>query len=70
MNTHLNANTTNSSDDCSAYSIDRFCRRYDIGRSKAYEEIRAGRLKIRKVGTRTLIAHDDATAWFDALPQR
>lgn len=38
MNTNLN---TNSNDNGSAYSVDRFCRRYDIGRSKAYEEIRA-----------------------------
>lgn len=52
-----------------AYSIEAFCERFGLGRSKTYEEIRLGRLKIRKVGTRTLIAHEDALAWFDALPR-
>lgn len=53
-----------------AYSIDAFCERFGLGRSKTYDEIRLGRLKVRKVGTRTLIAHEDAIAWFNALPQR
>lgn len=52
-----------------AYSVEAFCKRFDLGRSKTYEEIRLGRLKIRKVGTRTLIAHEDAIAWFNALPR-
>lgn len=52
-----------------AYSIEAFCERFGLGRSKTYEEIRLGRLKIRKVGARTLIAHEDAIAWFNALPR-
>jgi hypothetical protein len=53
-----------------AYSIDRFAMLFDIGRSKVYEEIRAGRLKTKKAGARTLITHEDALAWLAALPSR
>lgn len=70
MNIELPAPTAPQSSPPQAYSIEAFCDRFGLGRSKTYEEIRLGRLKIRKVGTRTLIAHDDAIAWFNALPQR
>jgi hypothetical protein len=53
-----------------AYSVASFSLAFSIGRSMIYEEIRAGRLAIRKVGARTLIGHDDAVAWFEALPTR
>jgi hypothetical protein len=52
----------------SAYSVNRFCKDFGIGRSLAYREIAAGRLRIRKVGRRTLIAGSDAVSWFEALP--
>src|SRR5258708_4897684 len=51
-----------------AMSIARFCKRYDIGRTKTYEEIKAGRLRARKIGKRTVISADDAEAWLDRLP--
>jgi hypothetical protein len=50
-------------------SIPVFCETYDIGRSKAYEEIAAGRLKARKAGRRTIIATEDAEEWFSSLPR-
>jgi excisionase family DNA binding protein len=53
-----------------AYSVEKFGRAFNIGRSTVYEEIRSGRLKARKVGARTLIAHEDAMAWLKALPAR
>jgi hypothetical protein len=51
-----------------AMSVDGFCKGYGIGRTKAYEEINAGRLKARKAGTRTIIAEDDAEEWLSLLP--
>lgn len=51
-----------------AISIDDFCRAYGIGRTKVYEEIGAGRLAARKVGSRTIILREDARAWLDSLP--
>lgn len=49
------------------YRIEEFCQAYGICRSLAYVEIRRGRLKARKVGRRTLIAAEDAEAWFGNL---
>ena len=51
-----------------AFSIREFCRQYSVGRTNAYQEIAAGRLRAVKVGRRTLITHDDAEAWLAALP--
>jgi excisionase family DNA binding protein len=39
-----------------------------ISRSKAYEEIAAGRLKAVKCGSKTLITYASGKAWLDALP--
>ena len=52
-----------------AFSVEEFCKRYGIGRSSAYEEIRAGRLKCRKLGARTLVPQDSAEEWLASLPQ-
>lgn len=51
-----------------AFGIAEFCRRYGIGRTTAYAEIAAGRLRRRKVGKRSLITEDDAEAWLKCLP--
>ena len=49
-----------------AYSIPEFCKIAGVGRTKAYEELAAGRLKAKKVGSRTLITN--AAEWLDSLP--
>jgi excisionase family DNA binding protein len=51
-----------------AFSIEEFCRRFGIGRTRAYEELKFGRLRARKVGRRTVITEDDAEAWLRRLP--
>ena len=48
-----------------AYSIDTFCKMFSIGRTLAYAEIKAGRLKIAKIGRRTLIPAKAAKDWLD-----
>lgn len=45
------------------YPIDHFCKDFGVRRSKAYAEIRAGRLRAFKVGPRTMVAGEDALAW-------
>lgn len=45
-----------------------FCARYSIGKTSAYREVAAGRLKLRKYGTATRIARADAEAWAASLP--
>ena len=52
-----------------AFPIREFCLRYGIGRTHAYQEIAAGRLRAVKVGRRTLITHDAAEAWLAGLPE-
>jgi excisionase family DNA binding protein len=49
-------------------SIAEFCDRYGIGRTKAYEEIKTGRLRAIKIGQRTSIIVDDAEAWLLSQP--
>jgi hypothetical protein len=51
-----------------AFGIDEFCRRYGVGRTTAYAEMTAGRLRRRKVGKRSLVTEDDAEAWLASLP--
>jgi hypothetical protein len=51
------------------YSVEEFARRHDIGRTTAYEEIKAGRLIARKVQGRTIILEEDAKTWRESLPR-
>jgi hypothetical protein len=51
-----------------AMSIARFSEDYAIGRTKAYEELKSGRLRGRKIGKRTIISQDDADTWLQQLP--
>jgi excisionase family DNA binding protein len=49
-------------------TIDEFCKRYGPGRTTAYQEIKSGRLRGRKIGKRTIITEDDAEDWLRHLP--
>lgn len=40
-----------------------------ISRSKAYEEIAAGRLKAKKCGSKTIIPYASGEAWLNGLPE-
>lgn len=51
-----------------AMSIDEFCSRYGPGRTKVYQELKSGRLRARKIGTRTVITEEDAEDWLQHLP--
>ncbi len=52
-----------------AYSIADLAHVAGVGRSFIYEEIRQGRLKVKKAGRRTLVLQSEATHWLDALPE-
>ena len=45
-----------------------FSARYGPGRTKTYEEIKSGRLRVRKCGKRSIITEDDAEDWLRCLP--
>ena len=51
-----------------AMSLSEFCEQYGPGRTTAYEEIKNGRLRARKIGKRTVITTDDAEKWLQSLP--
>ena len=50
-------------------TIKQFVEDYGLGRTRAYAEIAAGRLKIMKFGRSTRIARTDADAWLEARRQ-
>lgn len=47
----------------SAFSIAEFCEAVSIGRTRAYFEIKSGRLKVVKVGRRTIITAMEIQNW-------
>jgi len=51
-----------------AFSIKTFCERNEVGRTTAYAEINAGRLRASKVGRRTLITDENEAEWLKNLP--
>lgn len=60
---------TDSAGHKAAFTIKEFCQCYGVGRSLVYEEMKAGRLRARKAGGRTLVLAEDATAWAQSLPE-
>jgi excisionase family DNA binding protein len=51
-----------------ANTVAEVLRRVGISRTKFYEEINAGRLKARKIGSKTVVLETDLQAYLDALP--
>jgi excisionase family DNA binding protein len=51
-----------------AYSIPEACALTGVGRTTIYKAIRAGRLRARKLGTRTLILDEDLRRCLETLP--
>ncbi len=49
-------------------TVNEFLSWASIGRTKFYQEHAAGRLRIRKIGRKTVVTMADAQAWLDALP--
>jgi excisionase family DNA binding protein len=49
-----------------AYGINQACKAVGLSRSFIYQEIAKGRLPTFKVGSRTLIAAEDLTAWLNS----
>jgi hypothetical protein len=51
-----------------AFSIKTFCERNEVGRTTAYAEINAGRLRASKAGKRTIILEENEAEWLKNLP--
>ena len=52
------------------YSIAEFAARTGLGRTRVFEELKAGRLRAVKCGRRTLIPAAEVDAWLKALEAR
>ena len=52
-----------------ALSLAGFCKLYNVGRTKCYDEISSGRLTARKLGRKTVILRSEAIRWANALPK-
>lgn len=46
-----------------------FSERYSISRASIYRQVSDGRLRLTKLGTRSLVDVEDAEAWLAALPR-
>ena len=55
--------------DLGAMTVKEFCRKYRIGRTKFYEEIKSGRLRAVKWGARTLVLNRDSISWERTLSE-
>jgi hypothetical protein len=51
-----------------AMDMNEFCRWACIGKTKAYAEVKAGRLPVRKIGIKTIVLRSDAEQWLRSLP--
>ena len=49
-------------------SVSEFCAKYGIGRTTFYAEVKAGRLRVVKLGRRTLVPVCEGELWFSRLP--
>ena len=52
------------------YSIADITKLVGLGRTFVYEQIKEGRLRVRKAGRRTLVLEVDLQAWLSALPNK
>lgn len=68
MSPHLAANLSQSIIPGGALTISEFCAWACIGKTKAYAEVKAGRLQLRKIGAKSIILRADAEAWLRDLP--
>ena len=51
-----------------AITVDGFCDRYNIGRTTFYAEVKAGRIRLVKMGRKTLIPEPEGERWLASLP--
>jgi excisionase family DNA binding protein len=49
-------------------SIKEFCDEYRVGTTRLYEEVKCGRIRLRKLGRKSLIVRDEAERWLKNLP--
>lgn len=56
--------------DSQVLTVAEMCATFRISKNRVFDEMKAGRLAAKRVGSRVLISRDDATAWWNGLPDR
>lgn len=51
-----------------AMGVNEFCAWASISRNTFYLEVKAGRLRLRKIGRKSIVTMTDALDWLNALP--
>lgn len=46
-----------------AFSLEEFAKAHSLSRSTVYKELNSGRLKVSKVGRRTIVTAEQAAEW-------
>jgi len=49
------------------YEISEFAEHFKVGTTTIYAQIKAGKLRLTKLGRKSLISHADAMAWATSL---
>ena len=52
-----------------AWPFGEFCKQVGMGRTKGYDEVRKGRLRVLKVGKKSIVTAEDAQQYLDSLPR-
>ena len=52
-----------------AYTVKSFCAAFGVGKTTLYELRKAGAIRVRKLGSKTLIPAAEADRWFKSLPE-
>jgi hypothetical protein len=53
-----------------SFELDEFGSWASVGRTTIYEEAKAGRLIVSKIGRKSIVTFANARAWLNALPVR
>jgi hypothetical protein len=51
-----------------AMTVSEFCIWARVGKTKLYAEVKAGRIKLRKIGAKSVIIRSDGEEWLRSLP--
>jgi hypothetical protein len=51
-----------------AYTVSQFLTDFAMGRTRFYELVGQGAIRVRKNGNKTIVTGDDAKAFLDSLP--
>lgn len=56
------------SDNKGALTVNEFCSWASISRAKFYREVTEGRIRVRKIGRKSVVIVTEARSWLENLP--